>query len=58
MFREIHSGLIYEYDIPYDIDQMRKHPDYSEVLETKIETQELSDKVKHTAGRPAKSSKE
>jgi hypothetical protein len=36
-FREVRSGLIYEYDVPYDIEQMRKHPGYAEVMEAKPE---------------------
>lgn len=32
-FRENHSGGIYEFVHPYDVDQMRKHPDYTEVTD-------------------------
>lgn len=32
-FREISSGSVYEFLSAYDIEQMRKHPDYTEVVE-------------------------
>jgi hypothetical protein len=42
-FRESHSGQIYEFAHPYDVEQMRKHPDYVEVLEAapEVKPQEL-----------------
>lgn len=32
-FRDNASGTIYTFSIDYDIEQMRKHPDYSEVTQ-------------------------
>ena len=32
-FKEIHNGEIYEFNSTYDIEQMRKHPEYEEVKE-------------------------
>lgn len=32
-FKENSSGSIYEFLANYDIEQMRKHPDYTEVIE-------------------------
>ena len=32
-FKDNASGLVYEFASAYDVDQMRKHPDYTEVIE-------------------------
>jgi hypothetical protein len=47
-FREVYSGQVYEYNVPYDIDQMRKHPDYAEVIEAspEVKTKELKEPTK------------
>lgn len=35
LFKENSSGTVYEFMSAYDIEQMRKHPDYTEVVEAK-----------------------
>lgn len=32
-FKDNESGNVYEFLAPYDVEQMRKHPDYTEVKE-------------------------
>lgn len=32
-FKDNASGLVYEFTSNYDVEQMRKHPDYTEVVE-------------------------
>ncbi len=33
-FKDNSSGQIYEFSSAYDVAEMRKHPDYTEVVET------------------------
>lgn len=69
-FSCIHNGAIVEFTSPYDIDCMRKHPEYKEVLEvekqakpapteSKVETVVTVEEVEATPvkrgrGRPKK----
>lgn len=32
-FKEIKSGLVYTFDSAWDVTQMRKHPEYMEIVE-------------------------
>jgi hypothetical protein len=45
-FKDNSSGQIYEFATAYDVEQMRKHPDYTEVLETQKTPKEETSKSK------------
>ena len=43
-FKDNASGQVYEFAAPYDVEQMRKHPDYTEVKEVEIVKKAVSEK--------------
>ena len=60
LFKCKHSGNIFEFKYEHDIQSMRKHPEYEEVVSEKPETSEqtvgVSEKLptKRNSGRPRK----
>lgn len=46
-FKDIATGNVFEFTNEHDIQSMRKHPEYTEVIEEKQETKQAK-KTKHT----------
>lgn len=56
-FRCIHSGNVFVFESQHDINDLRKHPEYVEVIEQdKVQSVGISEQLPtvRKAGRPAK----